>query len=118
MELRAFEPMYGPVAGTNQSSLQPSTTLAATAAAAPTTQFSGQLDGNTQLQIQIANQSSAWAFVNFGRFGAVTAATVAASYPVAPGAVVVVTVAAEVSGASVILATGNGNVTFTRGSGL
>jgi len=45
---------------------------------------------------------------------------VASGYPVAPGAVVVVSVDSEVSGASVILAAGAtaGNVIFTRGEGL
>jgi hypothetical protein len=70
--------------------------------------------------MQIANQTAAWAYVNFGIAGAVTAATVAASYPVAPGGVVVLTIADEVTGATVILAAGatSASVTFTRGSGL
>jgi threonine/homoserine/homoserine lactone efflux protein len=58
--------------------------------------------------------------VNFGQLGAVVAATVAASYPVGPGAVVVVSVSAEVNAASVIIAAGatSGSVTFTRGNGI
>jgi hypothetical protein len=72
---------------------------------------------NQFVQIQISNQTASWAYVNFGVFGAVVAATVN-SYPVGPGAVVVVSVAGEVTGASVILATGTGSVTFTRGEGL
>jgi len=50
----------------------------------------------------------------------ITAATVAASYPVAPGAVVVVTLDSEVAAVSCILAAGGtaGNVTFTLGNGL
>jgi hypothetical protein len=74
------------------------------------------------VQIQIANTTNGWAYVNFGNLaiGAVTAATVATGYPVAPGAVVVVTVGGDVNGASVILASGAtaGSVIFTRGEGL
>jgi glucose/arabinose dehydrogenase len=123
-EVRAFEPMYsptGPSGGTGvatpQGTLQPSVTLAATAASSASAVFPGSIPSYKQ-QIQIANQATVWAFVNFGVFGNIAAATVAASYPVAPGAVVVVTVDKEVSGATVILASGTGNVTFTRGEGL
>lgn len=123
-EVRAFEPMYsptGPSGGTGvatpQATLQPSVTLAATASSTATAVFPGTLT-NYKQQIQIANQAAVWAFVNFGVFGNIAAATVAASYPVAPGAVVVITVDKEVTGATVILATGTGSVTFTRGEGL
>lgn len=121
METRAFQPLYTPATGTGLSgSLSPSTTIgASTSAAANSAPFSGTTN-NQIVQIQIANQTTAWAYVNFGTFGNVTAATVAASYPVAPGAVVVVSVANEVNAASVILAAGGtaGSVTFTRGEGL
>lgn len=119
-EVRAFEPMYAPTgAGNAQGTLLPSTTIAATVAAAPTTVFAGTMT-NYKAQIRIANQTSAWAFINFGVFGNIVAATVASSMPVAPGAVEVVTVDKEVTGASVILAAGGttGNVTFTRGEGV
>jgi hypothetical protein len=123
-EVRAFEPLYsptGPSGGTGvatpQGTLQPSVTLAATAASQATAIFPGSVT-NYKQQIQIANQAATWAYVNFGVFGNVAAATVATSYPVAPGAVVVVTVDKEVTGATVILASGTGNVTFTRGEGL
>lgn len=124
-EVRAFEPMYapsGPSGGfgiaTPQGTLSPSVTLAATAASAATAVFPGSTT-NYKQQIQIANQSTFWAYVNFGVFGNIAAATVAGSYPVAPGSVVVVTVDKEVSGATVILAaTGTGSVTFSRGEGL
>ena len=123
-EVRAFEPLYsptGPSGGTGvatpQGTLQPSVTLAATTSSQATVVFPGSVT-NYKQQIQIANQSASWAFVNFGAVGNVAAATVAASYPVAPGAVVVVTVDKEVTGATVILATGTGNVTFSRGEGL
>jgi hypothetical protein len=124
-EVRAFEPLYapsGPSGGTGvavpQGTLLPSVTLAATAASSATPIFPGAVT-NYKQQIQIANQGTAWAYVNFGVFGNVAAATVAASYPVAPGAVVVVTVDKEVTGATVIMgAAGTGNVVFTRGEGL
>lgn len=121
METRAFQPLYTPATGTGASgTLSPSTGIAAsTVAATNNTAFSGTTN-NQVVQIQIANTTNGFAFVNFGVFGSVVAATVANSYPVAPGAVVVVSVAAEVNAASVILAAGAtaGVVVFTRGEGL
>jgi hypothetical protein len=122
-EVRAFAPLYTPNQGNAVGTLAPSTTVAATnASATPSTAFSGNSQSaNYQQQIQIANTTTAWAYVNFGVLSAsqaVTAATVATGYPVAPGAVVVVTVDKEVNAASVILATGTGNVVFSRGEGL
>jgi hypothetical protein len=121
METRRFYPLYAPSAGSAPGQLLPSTTIAATvAAAANTIPFAGVVSGNSMVQIQISNQTTAWAFVNFGVVGSIVAATQAAGYPVAPGVSVIVSVAAEVNGASVILATGGtaGNVTFTRGEGI
>lgn len=119
-DTRPFNPLYqksSQTAGvTTAGTPQPSVTVAATAAAAPSAIFPG-VDRNNYVQIQIANQGTTWAFVNFGVFGAVTPATVAASYPVAPGSVVIVSVDPEVTGASVILASGTASVTFTRGEG-
>jgi hypothetical protein len=73
-------------------------------------------------QLQIANTTTAWAYCNFGiTAAATTAATVAASYPVAPGAVAVVTIQPEQQGVSVILGTAPGTstgVVFTRGEGV
>lgn len=117
METRAYQPLYTPSAGTTPGTLNPSVTVAGAITATASTVLPGTLN-NQVVQIQIANQGAAWAFVNFGVFGAVVPATVANSYPVAPGAVVVVSVAAEVSGVSVILSTGTGNVIFTRGEGI
>jgi hypothetical protein len=131
-EQRSFYPMYlrsveTPVAGAPSTvtagTLAPSTTIAATDTAGNTTKFSGT-DNNNYVQIQIANVSTSgtpsWAYVNFGVFGNITAATVAASYPVAPNSVVVVSVDKEVSGASVIMGTAaqTANVVFTRGEGV
>lgn len=125
METRAFQPLYTPSAAapgglTIAGTLAPSTTIgASTVATTNAAPFSG-MTNNQIVQIQIANQTSAWVFVNFGVWGQVQNATVAGSYPVAPGAVVVVSVANEVTGASVIQPAGStaGNVTFTRGEGL
>lgn len=119
METWAFNPLYTNTGnqGAPVGTLMASVTLAATAAAQPVVLPGGNA---TVAQIQIANQTAAWAYVNFGIAGSVTAATVAAGYPVAPGGVVVLTVATEVTGASCILAAGaaGGSVTFTRGNGL
>lgn len=119
-ETRAFAPLYtttipGGAAGT----LQPSAFMGTTDAAANSPKFSGT-DTNNFTQIQISNISTSWAWVNFGVFGAVTAAAAGVGYPVGPGAVVVVTVHPEVTGASVILQTAaaTGNMAFTRGGGL
>lgn len=70
-------------------------------------------------QVQISNTTDKWAFVNFGIFGNVRAAG-QTDYPVAPGAVQVVTVPSEADGASVVLQAAAGSLTaviFTRGSG-
>jgi hypothetical protein len=109
--LSPFYPAY--VAG----NLLPSVTVSGAATHVESTAFPGGKDSGFY-QIQIANEAATWAFVNFGVVGTLAAATVAASYPVGPGAVVVVTVHPEVTGASVILASSTGNVVFTRGAGL
>lgn len=115
METRAFAPLYRKAQpGTANGTLIASVTVAASASAA-----SGTLPfGSDSNQIQIANTSNAWAYINFGQAGAVTAATVATGYPVPPSSVVVVSVDSEVGGVSVILASGTGNVIFTCGEGL
>ena len=119
-EVRAFAPMYTPGAGNAVGTLAPSTTITASVAAATNaTAFAGT-NVNYQQQLQIANTTTSWAYVNFGQLGAVVAATVAASYPVAPGAVVIVTVDKVVNAASVILGAAPGTSTgviFTRGEG-
>ena len=118
-ELWGFEPLAGPSAGSTTSNLFSSTTVAATGTSATAGILPGNVTGSSQRQVQIANTTSSWAYVNFGETGSLSAATVAAGYPVAPGGVVVVTVAPDVSGCSVILTSGgSGNVIFTRGVGL
>src|ERR1700688_2161850 len=104
METRAFAPLYTASAGANAGTLTPSVTVTAGVAAVASPQLPGPIN-STVAQIQIANTTTAWAYVNLGVFGNVTAATVAAGYPVGPGAVVVVSMLPEVSGASVILGT-------------
>lgn len=122
-DTQAFAPFYKvSVPGTQSGTLMPSITVAATAGGATASGvIPAQNCGGSQ--IQIANTStSAFAYVNFGAIRdsqTVTAATVAASYPVPPNSSKVVTVDPEVNGASVIMGTGGGaaNVIFTRGNG-
>jgi hypothetical protein len=114
----AFNPLYK---RTQLGGVAPfGTLIASVTVAATTSAVAGVLPNTGTNQVQIANTTAGWAYVNFGIAGNVTAATVAASYPVAPGAVVVVTVDDEVNGVSVILAAGAtaGSVTFTCGNGL
>lgn len=115
-DTRPFAPLYTTTApgipGTNQNNV----TVAATTAAADSDVIPGTTLNNF-CQIQIANKSTGWAHVNFGVHGSLVAATVDNGYPVAPGGVAVVTVNAEVTGASIILDSGSGNVVLTRGAG-
>lgn len=109
-------PFYPEYSTSGTGSLSSSTTVAASATHAASAQFATR-NGN---QVQIANTTSQWAYVQFGVFGSVTASTVATGYPVAPGAVVVVTVQPEVTGADVILGGAPGSATaviFTMGTG-
>jgi hypothetical protein len=125
-DTQAFAPAYrrSTVSGSTVTAgtLLASVTVTGTnASATASAQISGA-SPDTNTQIQIANTTNAWAYVNFGVLRlTVTAATVAASYPVAPGAVVAVTVNPEVDAASVILGTAPGTATsviFTRGNGV
>lgn len=118
-ETRAFAPLYtATIPGGAAGTLQPCAFMGTTDAAAASPKFPGT-DTNNFTQIQIANISTSWAWVNFGVFGAVTPAAAGVGYPVAPGAVVVVTVHPEVTGASAVLQTAaaTGNMAFTRGAG-
>lgn len=116
-DVRPFNPLYGPNSGIGAGGLVASVTISAS-----TTAASAALPGNAQTndfnQIQIANTTSGWAYVNFGRSTTeIAAAATTTGYPVAPGGVVVVTVTSEVAAASVVLGTSSGSVIFTRGSG-
>lgn len=120
METGAFAPLYTKSNPPAQGGLLASVSVTASVAAAASTAFLGNPQSR---QVQIANTTNQWAYVNFGNLvvGAVTAATVAASYPVAPGAVIVVSLDIDVNSASVILGgapTGSALVTFTRGEGI
>lgn len=120
-EFRAFEPQYAPTGASGaQGTLLPSTTIAASVVAATNTAAFAGVVTNYKTQILVSNQTTAWAFVNFGVVGNVAVATVATGLPVPPGVGRVFTVDKEVTAASVILAAGGtaGNVTFTRGEGL
>lgn len=119
-DTQAFAPAYKKSVPDTNGSLLPSVTVSASeSSATASTKINGS---GAAVQIQIANKTTAWAHVNFGVLGlTLVDATVAASYPVAPGAVVVVTVDPEVDGASVILdaaTTGSSSVIFTRGGGV
>ncbi len=125
METRAFAPLYAPtytVSGTTTFGLQTASVSVTSTNASATA--SAQLPGGTPTgfqQILISNTTNAWAYVAFGVVGQITAATVAASLPVAPGTQLVVSVDKEVTGASVILGTAPGTATaviFTRGEGI
>ena len=117
-DTQAFAPFYRvTVPGAQTGGFLPSVTVACTASSAVA---SGALapENSGGSSIQVANTTNGWAYVNMGVLGALSAATVAAGYPVAPGAVVAISVAPEVTGASVILGSGTGNVVFTRGNGV
>jgi hypothetical protein len=129
-DTQAFAPFYrrsvqsGNPNASTAGTLLPSVTVTGSAAVATASTVFPGTNGNDSVQIQIANTTTAWAYVNFGvLLGGitVTAATVATGYPVAPGAVVAVTVDKEVNAASVILgaaSTGGTTVIFTRGAGV
>lgn len=116
-DVKPFQPLYGPNSGPNAGNFVSSLTISAS-----TTATSGALPGNTQqndfCQLQIANTTTGWAYVNCGRDkNEISPATVAAGYPVAPGGVAVITVPSEVAAVSVILGSSSGTVIFTRGTG-
>ena len=95
----------------------PTVSIAATNVAAATTVFAGT-NNNQFVQIRVVNAAAAVAYISFGVAGSVTTATVASSMPMLGSTVEVFTVAAEISAASVILASGTGTVSFTRGRGV
>ena len=119
METRAFAPLYQITHGATAGVLVRSVTVAGLTTAVASGELpDGSNQGSSDQQYQIANTTPFWAYVNFGVYGNVTAATAASSYPVAPGSVVVVSVSPEIDGASVILVGGTGNVIFTTGEGI
>ena len=121
-ETWAFEPLYAPgTIGTAGGTLLPSTTITASVVAATNPVAFAGTNANQSRSLRVSNTTTSWAYVNVGVLGSVIAATVAASLPVAPGAVEVFTVSPEVNAASVILNVAPGAntaVTFTRGVGL
>ena len=113
-DTRAFAPLYTRGGTGIPAGWLPSVTLAATA----TAQQVLLPMGSDFVQLRIANQSASWAYVNVGIAGLLTVATAAGAIPIAPGAVEILTIFNNTNAASVILGTGTGSVTFTRGSGL
>jgi hypothetical protein len=120
--LIAFSPLDGGATG-----FAASVTISATTSSSSATQLPGNTTNAVSStpgeplfykQIQVSNTSAGWAYINCGPLATVAAATVAASYPVAPGTVIVMTINGLSTGVTVILGTGSGNVVFTRGQGL
>ena len=119
-DTQAFAPFYkvANIGASQAGTFIPSVTVAATAAGA-TASAEIPIQQSGQQSMQIANTAAtAWAYVNVGIAGNVTAATVAASFPVPPLSTRVITVNQEVTGASVIMSAGSGSVVFTRGNGV
>jgi len=120
--LIAFAPLNGGGTG-----FITSLTIAATGTASAIVQLPGNTSNAVTAvaaeplfykQIQVANQASVWAYVNIGGVGCALA-TVAHSYPVAPGGVIIMTINGLHTYVSVILdVAGSGNVIFTRGQGM
>jgi len=128
-DTRAFYPLYtqsqpAPPSGgsAQQGTLQPSVTVVGAVTNTFSTAFAGSVASNSGYQsLQIANKTSAWAHINLGVVGNIPAATVASSIPVAPGAVVVLSIHPEVNGAAVIMDAAPASATsviFTRGDGV
>lgn len=81
------------------------------------------VDTNTSQQVQVYNPTTGTAFVIFCPTSSCTAAvgsagTSTSDYPVAPGAVIVMTFPTGTTYAAVILSTGSGTVYLTPGIGL
>jgi hypothetical protein len=121
-DTQAFAPFYKVSRGSQVGTLMSSVTVAATAGGANASAVIIGAPNGGGSQIQIANTAAtAWAYVNFGALRdaqTVVAATTAASFPVPPNSIRVVTVDSEVNGASVIMSAGSANIIFTRGNGV
>jgi hypothetical protein len=114
MILAAFAPLYqNTTPGFLTSLTVAGGTGSATSGTLPTIPGTGAARSP---QLQIANLSTGWAYVNVGP-STVAAATVAASYPVPPGAMVIISIDPNVTTVSVIMGTAAGNVIFTLGEG-
>jgi hypothetical protein len=121
-DTKPFQPLYGPNAGSAAGSFLSSLTITGSNSVAASAALPGPASGSDLNQIQIANTTTAWAYVNVGRNTTeIVAATVAASFPVAPGVSRTITVNSEVAAVSVIMGTAPGTntaVIFTRGTGI
>jgi hypothetical protein len=110
----AFAPLGNGITG-----VDPSVTVAATASSTASTIFAGSTQqAQSFTQVRVCNTTAVWAYINFGVLNSVAAATVASSIPIAPGSVEVFTIDPTSNAATVILASGTGNVIFTRGEGI
>lgn len=124
-DTQAFKPFYNPSnvnAGQVGQNVQSVTVAASNGVAVASTVFPGTTQ-NASVQIQIANKTGVWVHVNFGVLlsGQTVRAATINDYPVAPGAVVAVSVDPEVNAASVYAdgaPSGSTSVVFTRGEGL
>lgn len=121
-DTKPFQPLYGPNAGSAAGSFSTSVTVTGSNSAAASAALPGPASNSDLNQIQIANTTTSWAYVNVARNTTeIIAATVAASFPVAPGVSRTITVNSEVAAVSVILGTAPGTntaVIFTRGTGI
>jgi hypothetical protein len=109
-----FAPLYNGSTG-----LDPSITVAATASSTTSTAFVANLQQQQAFnQVRVCNTTSSFAYVNFGPLATVAAAAVATSLPIAPNSIEVFTIDPTANAATVILASGTGNVIFTRGEGI
>jgi hypothetical protein len=87
----------------------------ATVSVAASTASTAVALGGTGPSLLVYNGSSSTAFLRLGATTALTATT--AAMPIPAGSQVLLGIGATVSAAAVILATGTGQVFFTRGSG-
>lgn len=114
-DTQAFAPFYRVTVPSSQTGqLMPSTTIAATSAAAETSAFPG-----VSSQLQVTNTSTtAIAYIQLGVAGAVVTATSATGYPILPLQAKTISIAPEVTAANVLASAGPINVIFTRGNGV
>ena len=99
--------------------IAPTVAIAATVASASANLFAGQTTnvGPANWNVSIANQSAAWAFVNFGTSSVTSVipipGTPQSGVPVPPNSTLIVQVPYAFTYAAVILASGTGTVMFT-----
>jgi hypothetical protein len=116
-----FSPLNGPTASTVSLTVAVTSSQVALPQQAASGNYGAQATAGPSVQIQVYNSGTAVAFVAFGNAATAVALTpagaTAGSYPVAPGAVVVLTVAGNPAYAAAISGTASGVIYFTPGSG-